>query len=170
MTTLEPTIDKKQIYTKANYSIRTLDDEIRADRLCQQLLKIFFQELLDQKNLEPRVAGSHAHGADYFLRNYMIDHCRENIFIINPERLIAFAGNWYIVSTLEPNMVELESLLQGIESFYAFCAAKKLIDPSSMSSITAACFDLSFYEKRIADFHALKGNEFIAWNQACPLH
>lgn len=169
MTNMGQKTGQEDIFNREVYYIKTLDDEIRADNLSQELLKNYRQYLLDELELDPLDAGSHARSADYFLRDYLIDHCRENIFSVKAEQITAFAGNWYIVSTLEPNMVELEGLLEGIQNFYSFCSEKKLIDPSSLAVISSACANRSFYRQRIESFHALKEDEFIQWNRACPL-
>lgn len=169
MTNIEQPLDLDELFNRDNYMLATLDDEIKVDQRCRKLLENFLQYLLNEKNLDPLTAGSHAKGADYFLRDYMIDHCRENIFAINAARVSSFAGNWYIVSTLEPNMEELESLLQGVRHFYAFCAEKELIDPALLPAIVDACSKLTYYTERIEDFHQLKDDGFLDWNSACPI-
>ena len=166
---MEQKTGQEDIFNREFYYIKTLDDEIRADKLSQELLKNYRQYLLDELELDPFDAGSYARCADYFLRDYLIDHCRENIFAVDADQITAFAGNWYIVSTLEPNMVELESLLEGIWNFYSFCSEKRIIDPSSLAAISGACTNRSYYQQRIESFHALKEDEFIQWNKACPL-
>ncbi|MEA3545375.1 MAG: hypothetical protein U9R69_09185 [Thermodesulfobacteriota bacterium] len=164
---------KKQInqidpFKQKNYTIETLDDEIRVDQLSQRLLKQYHQYLLDI-NTSPLESGSMAGGADFFLRHFMIDNRRTNIFEISPELIHAFAGNWYIVNTLEPNMVELESFLVGIAGFYDFCAEKKIIDPVMAEKIGLACTRCDFYRQRIESFNDLCGDGFTSWNSNCPL-
>ena len=152
-----------------SYSITCLDDEIRADRNCQELLQVFLKFLLENQKLEPLVAGSHAKGADYFIRDYMIDKCRENIFAITPEKINGFAGNWYIVNTLEPNMEELRSLLDGIQMFYMFCDKHELLMDVDIISIDSACSDYSYFQGRIESFHNLQDDGYHQWNNNCPV-
>lgn len=143
-------------------------DTVRVDSLCCDLLQQFRQYLTDEKNLTPRLAGSRAGSADYFLRDYLVDHCRINPFLSTAEHITAFAGNWYIIHRLEPNLAELKTLLQGINSFYNFCAELSLIDRGQLPTIDAACNACDFYQQRIDSFYALEGNGFDAWKQTCP--
>ena len=158
-----------EIYHVANYGITTLEDEIRVDGLCRQLLQHFHQYLLREKCLEPLEAGALAGGADFFLRDYMIDKCRANLFEISAARISGFAGNWYIVSTLEPNLQELNNILKGICLFYCFCAEKDLIEDDLLQPVESSCGQLDFYRQRISSFHALEGDGFGAWNASCPV-
>lgn len=152
-----------------SYSINNLEDEISADKNCQELLKHFLKFLLEDQKLEPLEAGSHARGADYFLRDYMIDRCRDNIFTVTPEKISGFAGNWYIVNTLEPNIKELTSLLNGIRLFYIFCNKQDLLKEGTTTAIEIECSRISYFQERIESFHDLKENEFQTWNNSCPI-
>lgn len=156
------------LFDQKNYSIESLDDEIRVDQICKSLLKQYHQYLLKNKGVSPLESGSMASGADYYLRDFMIDKQRTNIFQISPELIYSFAGNWYIVNTLEPNMAELESILTGIDNFYSFCADKEIIDPTVAEEITRACSRHDYYQQRIESFNNLSGDGFTAWNDACP--
>ncbi|MCD6581207.1 MAG: hypothetical protein J7K90_05345 [Desulfuromusa sp.] len=161
----------KQIdpFNQSNYSIESLDDEIKADQTCKVLLKEYHQYLLKNKGFFPLESGSMASGADYYLRDFMIDNRRINIFDISPELIYGFAGNWYIVNTLEPNMVELESILNGVNHFYSFCAEKKMINLTMAEKVSQACSHHEYYRQRIETFNTLSGDGFTTWNNACPL-
>ncbi len=152
------------------YTIKTLEDEIKVDTLCQVLLKDYHNYLLKNKGISPLQAGSHASGADYFLRDFMIDNRRTNITDITPELIHSFAGNWYIINTLEPNMEELESILHGIEFFYHFCAEKNMLAPILVEKIGQACSRIDYYRERIESFHAISGDGYSVWNSSCPLN
>ncbi|MDA3903676.1 MAG: hypothetical protein PF441_09560 [Desulfuromusa sp.] len=151
------------------YSIETLEDEIRVDKFCKELLKLYHQYLLKNMSFSPLEAGRMASGADYYLRDYMIDNRRINIFKISPELIHSFAGNWYIINTLNPNMTELESILVGASNFYRFCAEKQLIDPAVAEKVSLACSRPDYYQQRIESFNDLSGDGFSAWNNSCPL-
>ena len=169
MNITEIAAEHRDPYDQKNYAIESLEDEIRADQISKILLKQFHQYLLNTKEISPLAAGSMASGADYYLRDYMIDNRRTNIFEISPELIKSFAGNWYIISSLEPNMVELESILIGINSFYNFCAEKKVISSATAEQANQACSCYEYYLQRIESFNAITGAGFIAWNKACPL-
>lgn len=167
-TTDKPT-DVDILHDRRNYQVDNLDSEIRAEQYCAQLLKLFHQYLLQEQGIEPLDAGSRAAGADYFLREFTIGRCRDNIFAATAERIRQFAGNWYIISTLEPNMCELESILQGVASFYGYCAIHQLVERETAEQIAQSCELHDYYRQRIEDFHNISGNGYNQWNQACPL-
>ena len=165
--TAEP--EQATLLNPESYAIKTLEDEIRVDKLCKLLLQQYHQYLLENNNISPLQAGAHASGADYFLRDFMIDNRRINILEISPELIHRFAGNWYIISTLEPNMSELESILLGIQAFYHFCAEQKMVAPEKAEEIQQACSRIDYYRQRIDSFNEITGDGFIAWNSSCPL-
>lgn len=154
---------------KNSYTITTLEDEVRVDQQCSALLKSFHRSLLEEQKLEPLEAGSLAAGADYFLRDFVIDNQRRNIFDVTAGSIRTFAGHWYITSNLEPNLAELTAMLKGAESFYNYCAHNGLIADETAGEIRVACNDFSYYAKRIETFLELTGDGFIAWEKDAPL-
>jgi len=169
MAEIQETLQDINYFDPQIFKLETFADEINVDNTCKALLKKFHRYLLDNTDTTPLIAGSMASGADYFLRDYMIDNRRCNIYAISVELIHVFAGNWYILNNLEPNIEELESFLIGIASFYNYCCINNVIKADIASQIDQACLDLDFYRKRIEDFHNLKDDGFIAWNKACPL-
>jgi len=154
---------------KNDFNIVTLDDEIRVDRRCVDLLRHFNQHLACQKGLSPEQAGEICHGADYFLREFMIADRRDNIFRTSAERVRQFAGHWYIIRTTEPNLTELATVLNGTALFYNFLAEQNLVDPQVSMDIAQQCNETGYYQRRIDAFWAIEGDGFDAWRQACPL-
>ena len=152
-----------------DFSITDLSDEIRVDQLSQTLLKRFHQHLLDIDKLNPLEAGSMAGGIDYFLRDYVIDSLRANIFSITASQVRGFAGNWYIHRNLEPNMKELGAILKGVAAFYRYCSLNGWLDSGITEEIVAVCADLDFYRGRIDSFHALQGDDYPNWCEQCPV-
>ena len=152
-----------------NFSIADLDDEIRVDQLCQKLLKKFHRYLLDRSDITPLEAGSLAGGADYFLRDYVLDSLRRNIFTIGARQVRGFAGSWYIHRTLEPNIKELEAILNGVAAFYRYGALNDWLDSSVAEQIATVCADLDFFRGRIDSFHALQGDDYPNWCEQCPV-
>ncbi len=169
MHTEDDNCEQTDLFDQRNYSIESLDDEIRVDQLCSKLLRRFHQSLLQSRNTNPLRAGAQAAGVDFFLRNFMIDNRRTNIFQVNADLVRAFAGNWYIVNTLEPNREELSDILAGIESFYSFSCEKRLIDKTLATQVGQSCAQLDYYLRRIDSFHSLAGDGFAAWCEECPL-
>lgn len=151
-----------------DFEIRTFDDEIRVDQFCCELLQALRDTLLAQGR-PPLAAGELCGGADYFLRDFIIAECRDNLFRLPAERVRQFAGHWYIVRTLEPNTDELAVLLAGIATCYAVLAEQGLIGGELAEAIAAACADLPYYSQRIEEFWAIEGDGFDRWRQECPL-
>jgi hypothetical protein len=159
----------EQIFARESFEIHNLQDEIRADQLCQRLLQLFRSDLEEKDRLSPAQAGALAHGADYFLREFVIPDRRENIFALRPGRVCQFAGNWYIVRNLEPNMAELKNILQGIASFYAWCFKVGKVSAELAETVRKECQLLDFYRQRIEDFWAIEGDGYSAWERECTL-
>lgn len=159
-----------ELTCKSNYAVESLEDEIRADRHCVQLLRRFHRWLLEDRGEEPLSAGRLAGGADYFLRDFVIGARRLNIFDATAAHLKSFGGNWYIISNLEPNMAELEPMLQGATQFYAYCAELKLVEPDRVAPFAAIVDQSEFFRQRIEEFHQLQNNDYREWDQRCPIN
>jgi hypothetical protein len=151
------------------FEIHTLDDEIRVDLLCVELLQAVRDHLVIRKGLSPPAAGEICRGADYFLRDFIIAECADNLFRLSPGRIRQFAGHWYIVRTLEPNGDELASLLAGIAACYRIFADHRLVAPDVAAAIDTACGDHPYYRQRIEEFWAIEDDGFDRWRNACPL-
>lgn len=169
MNNFQENYELSTLHDKNNYQVTDLDSEIDVDRLCAALLKNFHQYLLSDAKFETLEAGSQAAGADYFLREFMVGHRRDNIFNGTAELVRQFAGHWYIISTLEPNMDELGAVLNGTISFYLYCAQNKLVAEATAEQIKLTCSQLDYYQQRIEDFHDITGDGFSHWKSNCPL-
>jgi hypothetical protein len=152
-----------------DFEIRHCDDEIRVDALCTRLLLAVRDHLADRQGLDPLEAGQLCQGADYFLREFVIADCNDNLFHLPAERIRQFAGHWYIVRTLEPNPKELAAILAGIDACYRVLADHGLVAPELSAAIGTACADLPWYSQRIDDFWAIEGDGFTLWRAGCPL-
>lgn len=151
------------------FNITNLEDEIRADRSCVQFLQLFCCDLIEGEGLSPQEAGSLANGADYFLREFLIAERRENIFAIAPDRIRQFAGNWYIIKNLEPNVAELSAILQGTQAFYRFCQKIGRVTPEVEEWVGRECSDLEYYRERIESFWVIEGDGYQRWAAQCSL-
>lgn len=152
-----------------DFDINSLEDEIQADRQCTELLKNFAAYQVNNHELPPIEAGKLAHGADPFLRDFMIAKCRENLFRPRKGRVRQFAGHFYIVNNMEPNRVELVGMLEGIEAFYRYCLKLKVIDAAVAEMISEECARIDQYAARIESFWDLEGDGFITWREEIPL-
>ncbi|RII27725.1 MAG: hypothetical protein CXR31_05715 [Geobacter sp.] len=153
---------------KKDFDQETLEDSLRVDSLCQDLLRRFYDALLDG-GMSPEEATSMASGADYYIRDFVVDNRVLNIFDERPGLVRQFAGNWYIVNTIEPDIAQLGRYLAGILSFYRYLHNLKLISSSFLRRAEQECGDLPFYESRIESFWAIKGDGYVAWEKSCSL-
>ena len=169
MNNTHETVETAAHHLRENYNVGSLEDELRINQLCKQLLREFHQHLLHKLKLEPLDAGSPAAGADYFLLDFMIDNQRANIFDGSESDLKKFAANWYIISNLEPNIDELQVMLKGTANFYRYCATLQLVPTKTAEQIDAASQQVAYYQQRIDSFLDITGDGYITWNRECPL-
>jgi len=153
----------------SDYNIHTLDDEIRVDRLCVDLLRHLYQDLTVRGKVSTQQAGILCQGADYFLREFVIGDQHENLFAVQAQRVRQFAGHWYIIRTPEPNLGELRPVLAGTAEFYLFLARQGLVTTDFAAAIASECGEFDYYQQRIDDFWAIENDGYEAWRQACPL-
>jgi hypothetical protein len=159
---------KEDIFRKENFDVNTFEDEIRIDSLCQRLLRMFYLEM-EEEGRSPGEAGRLVWGADYFLREFIIPDRRENIFSPHSGRVRQFAGNWYIVKNLEPNMEELGTILQGIEAFYEYGKKIGKVTEEILEDVRRDCSELDYYRRRIDTFWLIEGDGYSAWERECSL-
>ncbi|MBN1140618.1 MAG: hypothetical protein JXB25_02300 [Deltaproteobacteria bacterium] len=169
MNSTEITHVSEIIFEKERFSFGSLQEEIVVDRLCQNLLRVFCRELSLCQGFTAEAAGGKAHGADYFLRDFVISERRKNIFEVTPRDVTVFAGNWYIVKNLEPNIEELSEILAGIDSFFEFCHNHGIISEERRRELSEACSQLEFYRQRIDDFWAIEKDGYFRWEAECTL-
>jgi hypothetical protein len=146
----------------------TMEDDLRVDLHCKHLLQHFYNRLLAD-GLSPEEATALANGADYFLRDFVIDIKGLNLFGEKTGIVRQFAGNWYIVNTVEPDIRQLTGHLRGIKAFYRYLRDRELISTGYLENIERECDDTSFYEQRIESFWAISGDGFLAWERECSL-
>ena len=166
VTTLTP-LDMRRVNPE-DFTIANLDDELRVDELCARLL-LALRDTLAARGLEPLEVGDLCRGADYFLRDFLIAECGDNLFRLPPERIRQFAGHWYIVRTMEPNLQELADLLAGVATCYRILSEQGLVETDRAEAVAIHCDNLPWYRQRIEDFWAIEGDGFLAWRSACPL-
>ncbi len=162
-------LSSTQLFDIDTFNIASLEDEGRVDRLCHELLILFHADLVGSQETEPLLAGSMARGADYFLRDYMIDCQRRNIFHITPELLRSFGGYWYIINNIEPAMEELAPILSGVKQFYSYCHTNALISQEILTAISEVCNDHMYFRDRIESFFTLEDDGYMVWKSECPV-
>lgn len=153
---------------KDDFRLGTLEDEIRVDGLCKKVLMRFYFQMLED-GLSPDQATQLASGADYFIRDFVVGIKERNIFEEREGLVRQFAGNWYIVNTLEPNDAELSRHLAGVKAFYRFLHARGLVSAAFLERIERECDDEEYYAGRIASFWEITGDGYLAWERECSL-
>jgi hypothetical protein len=153
---------------KAAFTLHKQEDYLHVDNLCKGLLLIFYEQL-QQEGLSPDEATALASSADYFVRDFVVDFKAFNLFNEIPGIVRQFAGNWYILNTLEPDIRQLDSHLRGISAFYRFLHDHRLISKGYLEQINSECGDLNYYESRIESFWEIKGEGYLAWEAECSL-
>jgi hypothetical protein len=153
---------------KEEFSLVKQEDFLRVDNLCKGLLLSFYEHLLAQ-GIPPEEATSLANGADYFVRDFLVDFKGYNLFDESPGIVRQFAGNWYIVTTPEPDISLLSLHLQGIRAFYGYLCDHKLISVGYLMNLEQECAILSYYEGRIESFWEIEGEGYSAWERECTL-
>lgn len=154
--------------TKIDFQVATLEDELRVDGLCRELLINFYNARLAD-GLSEHEATLLANSADYYLRDYLVGGQQLNLLDQDRGIVRKFAGNWYIVNTLEPSVEEISSHLQGIRSFYLYLLDAGVIDAAYFSDIEIDCDDIGYYRKRIDDFWNITGDGYVDWEAECSL-
>ena len=152
----------------AGFAITTIEDEVRVDGLCRDLLMEFYGELQAEGD-DPEVTTELARSADFFVRDFVVGFKQWNLFNESRSPVRPFAGNWYIVNTLDPSSGELARHLAGIRAFYRFLGSHDLISAPYLELVQKECGDHEFYEERIRSFWAISGDGYYEWERACPV-
>jgi hypothetical protein len=161
-------MNELSVIDKKEFEIHSIEDEIRVDGLCRELLQRFYRHLLDSNVLQGE-ATAHASSADYFIRDFVVSIKQMNILEEKPGIVRQFAGNWYITNTMEPNMRELAGHLCGLKAFYGFLHSGGLISDAFLHSVERECDDCSYYGERIESFWKIQGDGYLEWERECTL-
>lgn len=157
------------VFDHNDFDFETLDEELKADQLCRSLLQQFFV-WLQQQELTPEQASELAYSADYYLRDYLLDFLRTNPLRPQPEQVRAFAGNWYITRTMEPEYGVLSRHLIAITHLYRYLYELGLISCEELQQIEQEAVEQDYYQQRMERFLALAGDGFREWDQECPVY
>lgn len=151
-----------------DFDFATIEEELRVDERCQSLVTCFYREMQNLGH-PPQVASNLAFGADYYLRNYLLDFARQNV--VRPKAGIVsyFAANWFITHTLAPEMIVLDLHLEAVREFYRFLQRQHFIAADELAFIEEEVARGDYYRQRIERFLAIIGDGFFAWDAECPV-
>ena len=158
--TIEPAGELR--INKKEFDQETLDDALRVDRLCQDILKHFYLSLQGE-GLSPETATRLAGSADYYVRDFVVDNRVHNLFEERTGLVRQFAGNWYIVNTLEPSHAEIGLLLRALRLLYRYLGATGVLDPDDARAVAEMLEDGEFFHRRLEDFWSLTPHDVPAW-------
>lgn len=150
-----------------DFEFNTIDEELLVDQRCQQLLKHFYLNLL-QQGVVAETASEMAFSADLYLRDYLLDFGCQNVVRPQPGIIRKFAGSWFITHTLDPEFSMLEQHLKAIMKFYGYLRRQHLISEEELVFLGQEAAEVEFYKVRIDGFLGLTGDGFVAWDQECP--
>jgi hypothetical protein len=151
-----------------DFDIVTMEDELQVDERCQTLLKQFYQQL-QFGGRTPQQASELAYAVDFYLRDYVIDFCRQNAVRPQPGLVRKYAANWFITHTLDPEFAMLERHLEGIREFYRFLHSRHFISGDELAWIGKELSQGEYYRRRIETFLEIYGDGYVAWEAECPL-
>jgi len=154
--------------TKSDFQIGTLEDELRVDGLCRELLMTFYHERI-AAGVNENDATLLANSADHYLRDYLIGVRQLNLLESDPDVVRKFAGNWYIVNTMEPVIEEIATHLNGIREFYRFLGSVDAVDAEFLRAVEQDCADITYYQSRIDSFWDISGDGYLEWERECSL-
>lgn len=151
-----------------DFDLGSLEDELQVDSHCQSLLNHYYQYLqLHGKSAQQ--ASDLAFCADYYVRDYVVDFCRQNLMRPQAGLVKRFAATWYITRTLDPEMPLLERHLVAIAEFYVFLHSLHYISQDELDAVLEETSLTDYYSARIDAFLAIHGDLYIAWEAECPL-
>jgi hypothetical protein len=165
-TLIEP--EEELLFNPDDFRLESLEDELRVDGLCQKMLGLFYSRLLAE-GVPPERATLLASGADYYVRDFLVGFKARSPFDERPGIVRQFAGNWYIVNTMEPDINEIYGHLAGIRSFYCFLGLRNLVSPGFLAEIEQECSETEYYQGRIDSFWEIKGDGYGSWERECTL-
>lgn len=151
-----------------DFEFEGLEDELRVDGLCRQLLEKFYHHL-QHTGLNPEQASGLAYSADYFVRDYQLDFLQQNILRPLSGHVRYFAASWYITRTLEPEMAVLERHLAGVVAWYRFLREQHLISSAELTDVEQEASQLDYYRDRMERFLSLAGDGYDVWDRECLL-
>lgn len=150
-----------------DFNFNSIDEELRVDERCCQILKGFYYSL-QSDGMKPEQASELAFCADFYVRDYLLDFGRQNIVRPEPGIVRIFAASWFITHTLDPELRQLELHLEAICHFYSYLHKRHLVSQDELDFLTLETGDVDFYRQRIASFLNINGDGFVAWDAECP--
>lgn len=149
----------------ADFALRGPGDFVRLDGLCAELLGDFYGWLQASEGggLGPVDASPLAHGADRYLRDFVVDVRETGPSDADPGLPRQYLANWYIVNTLEPSHAEIDLILRALQLLYRYLGSTGVLDPGDARAVVETLEDAEIFHRRLEDFWNLTPDGVPAW-------
>lgn len=143
------------------------DDFVRLDGVCAELLQSFCRWLPQPEagGLDPERAGTLAHAADRYLRDFCVDLAEAGPANADPSLPRRYLANWYIVHTLHPSHAEIGTIREALELLSRYLAREGVIGEEAARAMAAALADEAYFHARLEAFWELGPEDIAAWRK-----
>lgn len=138
---------------------------MRLDRACAELLKAFCAWLLtpDGGSRQPEEAGSLAHAADRYLRDFAVDIAETGPADAPAALPRRYLANWYIVHTLQPTHAEIDIIREALLRLQDYLAAQGLVGAEQAAAARESLADEAYFHRRLEEFWDLSPEGVLPW-------
>jgi hypothetical protein len=153
------------VYDPAELALAGPDDFLRLDGRCADLLRDFFAWLQREEggSLDPETASAHAHAADRYLRDFVVDILETGPADADPTLPRRYLGNWYIIHTLAPSREEIDRIREALTLLYRFLAACGILPETAAAGAARTLADADYFHARLESFWDLTPDAIPAW-------
>jgi len=152
-------------WERGEFRFRGGNDFERLDRLCAELLRGFYRWLQEASGggLSPEEASPLAHGADRYLRDFLVDILEAGPADADGDTARQYVGSWYIINTLSPTHAEVELILRSLWLLYRYLEVEGIVDEGTCASAQEDLADAAFFRERLEAFWNLTPEGISAW-------
>jgi len=143
--------------------LRGADDFVRLDTACAELLQEFAAWLRDEQGRAPLEAGTLAHQADRYLRDFVVDCKETGPADEDPTLVRQYLANWYIVHTLYPTHEEIDRIREALVLLYRFLMDRGVVGEATCRAAEAALAEAAYFHDRLETFWALTPEGIDPW-------
>lgn len=152
---------------RGDFTLKGPDDFLRLDTLCAELLRAFCEWMQQPEagGLSPKHAGTLAHAADRYLRDFVVDiketgPADEDVTLVRQ-----YLGNWYVVNTLAPSHAEIDRISQALSLLYAYLARENIVSEFTWRAVAQSLSDAEFFHRRLEQFWDLNPGAILGWRE-----
>jgi 8-oxo-dGTP pyrophosphatase MutT (NUDIX family) len=141
------------------------EEFVARDRYAAALLRRFFGWMTAPAGggLDPLTAGTFAHDADRYLRDFVVDLLEQPPERSGEAAVRSYLGNWYIIHTLEPSHVEIDRIAGALRLFHRWAAQSGILSEEAARKTEDVLRDPAFLHQRLDAFWELTPERIAAW-------